>query len=83
MVYMAVHKISVSLDENHLAAARQAAADAGMSLSAWLSQAAARAARIAAGRRAVAEYEAEYGRIPDADRQRARRFLDQLRAADT
>jgi hypothetical protein len=80
---MAVHKVSVSLDENHLAAAREAAAQAGMSLSAWLSQAAARAARIAAGRFAVAEYEAEYGRISDDARQRARRFLDQVRGTDT
>ncbi|MGH3870181.1 MAG: hypothetical protein ACRDSR_01485 [Pseudonocardiaceae bacterium] len=37
---MAVTKISVSLEEETLAATRLAAEEAGLSLSAWLSQAA-------------------------------------------
>jgi hypothetical protein len=77
---MAVLKVSVSLDEHHLAAARKAAAEAGMSLSAWLSQAAADAARIAAGRTAVAEFEAEYGPFTEEERKEARRVLAELDA---
>ncbi|MDQ2709154.1 MAG: hypothetical protein M3Z25_16635 [Actinomycetota bacterium] len=55
-----------------------AADEAGLSLSAWLSQTAQDAARLAAGRRAVREYEAEYGEIPEAEREQARRTLRDL-----
>ena len=61
MTLMAVQKISVSLDERVLALARAAAEAQGKSLSAWLSDTAEHAARIQAGLRGVAEYEAEHG----------------------
>lgn len=47
---MAVVKLSISLDEETAAAARAAAEAKGMTLSAWLSQAAARAVAGQAGR---------------------------------
>lgn len=55
---MAVEKLSISLDEAAAAAAREAAEAEGLSLSAWLSRAA--AAAIEAGLRAVREWEAEH-----------------------
>lgn len=75
---MPVTKISVSLTDDALAAARVAAEEAGLSLSAWLSQSAQDAARIAAGRRAVREYEAEHGALPDSEREQARQTLRAL-----
>lgn len=65
---MAVEKISISLDEQVAANARIAAEAAGLSLSAWLTRAATKAARIEAGLQAVAEYEAEFGPLTDEGR---------------
>lgn len=73
---MAVHKVSVSLEDDAYRAAKAAADGEGVSLSAWLSRAARRAARRAAGLRAIAEYEAEYGPIPDDAVERARDALE-------
>jgi hypothetical protein len=56
-----VKKISVSLDDAAYDAAVKQADAVGVSLSAWLSRAALHEARIAAGLRAVAEWEAENG----------------------
>jgi hypothetical protein len=75
---MAVTKISVSLEEETLAAARMAAEEAGLSLSAWLSQAARHAAKLAAGRAAVREYEAEAGAFTPEEIDRADEILDEL-----
>lgn len=75
---MGVTKISVSVDDEALAMARLAAENAGMSLSAWLSRAAADAARIEAGLRGVAEFEAEYGAFTAEELDRADRTLDEL-----
>jgi hypothetical protein len=75
---MAVTKVSVSLDEEAMSAARSAADAEGISLSAWLSRAAIHAAGAAEGRRAVGEFEAEHGPIPADARQRAREALDAL-----
>jgi hypothetical protein len=72
---MAVTKISVSLEET-LAAARIAAEEAGLSLSAWLSQAAQQAAKLAAGRAAIREYEA--GVFTQEEIDRADEILDEL-----
>lgn len=58
---MAVHRVTVSLDEQAWKAAENAAQTQGESLSAWLSEAARDKARIQEGLRGVAEYEAEYG----------------------
>lgn len=62
---MPAHKLSISLDEPVFLAAKQAAERRGMSLSAWLNDAAERALEteggIEAGLAAVAEWEAEAG----------------------
>ncbi|MGH3828266.1 MAG: hypothetical protein ACRDQX_14020 [Pseudonocardiaceae bacterium] len=78
---MAVTKISVSLEEETLAAARSAAEDAGLSLSAWLSHAAHEAAKLAAGLAAVREYEAEDGAFTQEEIDRADEILDELGVA--
>ncbi len=75
---MGVAKISVSIEEDALAAARQAAEALGVSLSAWLSQAARYAAGIQSGLRAVAEHEAEHGPIPQEALRKADRVLDEF-----
>lgn len=75
---MAVTKISVSLEDETLAAARIAAEEMGLSLSAWLSQAAQHAAKLAAGRAAVREYEAEAGVFTQEEIDRADEILDEL-----
>lgn len=75
---MAVTKISVSLEDETLAAARVAAEEMGLSLSAWLSQAAQHAAKLAAGRAAVREYEAEAGAFTQEELARADEILDEL-----
>jgi hypothetical protein len=62
---MPVQKLSISLEEPVLLAARQAAQRRGMSLSAWLNDAAERTleteASIEKGLAGVAEFEAENG----------------------
>jgi hypothetical protein len=74
---MAVEKLSISLDEDVAAAARAAAEAEGMSLSAWLSRAAVDAAAIEAGLQAVAEYEAENGKLSEEGLAWADKILDQ------
>lgn len=69
---MAVRKLSVALDDDVAAAAATSAERRGLSLSAWLNDAAARALAIEDGLRAVAEWEAEHGSLTD----------DELAAAD-
>jgi hypothetical protein len=54
-------KLSIALDESVAAAAKEAAARRGISLSAWLNQASVSALRIEDGLRGVAEWEAEHG----------------------
>jgi pyrroloquinoline quinone (PQQ) biosynthesis protein C len=75
---VAVTKISVSLEEETLAAARNAAEEAGLSLSAWLSRAAQRATKLDAGLAAVHEYEAEAGAFTQEEIDRADEILDEL-----
>ncbi|MGH4012609.1 MAG: hypothetical protein ACRDSL_01450 [Pseudonocardiaceae bacterium] len=75
---MTVTKISVSLEDETLAAARIAAEEAGLSLSAWLSQAAQHAAKLAAGRAAAREYESEAGAFTQEEIDRADEVLDGL-----
>lgn len=74
---MAVQRLSISVTPDLQAQIRDAAAEAGVSVSTWLAQAAERAAKIQAGRRAVREYEyeAEHGPLPEEERREARRFL--------
>ena len=70
---MAVKKLSIALDPAVASATSEAAERKGLSLSAWLNEAASRALHIDEGLAAVAAYEGEYGRLPD----------DALAAADT
>ena len=69
---MAVRKLSVALDDDVAAAAATSAERRGLSLSAWLNDAAARALAIEDGLGAVAEWETEHGPLTD----------DELAAAD-
>jgi hypothetical protein len=77
---MPAHKLSISLDEPVFLAAKQAAERRGMSLSAWLNDAAERAleteASIADGLAGVAEWEAENGPLSDEDLAAASAVLD-------
>ncbi|WP_131787733.1 hypothetical protein [Protofrankia symbiont of Coriaria ruscifolia] len=75
---MAVAKVSVSLNERVLTAARAAAAAEGISLSAWISRLIDHHIGIQEGLAAVREYEAEHGPIPEEDRENARRVLRDL-----
>ena len=75
---MSISRLSISLPPEVEVAVRAAAEDAGLSVSAWVAAAAEQAARIQQGRAAVAEYEAEYGRLSDAERHEARRVLADL-----
>lgn len=64
---MPVQKVSISLDQSVLLAAREAAQRRGMSLSAWVNQVSESAleteVRIEDGLAGVAEWEAEHGPI--------------------
>jgi hypothetical protein len=73
---MAVQKLSVALDEPVLRAARQAAQRRGISLSAWLNLASRNALAVEDGLIAVAEWEAEHGRLPPDELTTADEVLD-------
>jgi hypothetical protein len=77
---MAAQKVSVSLDESVLAAARQSAERRGMSLSAWLNEASERALEdevsLEEGLAGVAEWEAENGPISAEELAEADAVLD-------
>jgi hypothetical protein len=75
-----VQKVSISLDEQVLSAARQAAERRSMSLSAWLNDVSERAleteASLEDGLAAVAEWEAESGPITPEELAEADAILD-------
>ena len=77
---MPVQKVSISLDEPVLLAARVAAKRQGMSLSAWLNGVAAEAlaheTSIEKGLRGVAEWEAENGPPNEEEMAKASAVLD-------
>lgn len=75
---MAVHRLSISVPPELEAQIRAAADEAGVSVSTWLAQAAEHAAKIQAGRRAVEDFEAEHGTLPEEQRLDARRFLREV-----
>jgi hypothetical protein len=77
MTVMGVRRLSISLPAEVEESVREAAAEAGLSVSAWLARAAEHAARIEAGRRAVREYEAEHGPFTQEERDWARRVLEE------
>jgi hypothetical protein len=73
---MTVEKLSISLDEEAAAAARAAADAEGLTLSAWLSRAAVRAAALEEGLRGVREWESQAGRLSARERREADEVLD-------
>lgn len=73
---MVVKKLSVALDEGVADAAALAARRRGVSLSAWLNQAAVGALRIEDGLAAVDEWESEHGRLAPDELADADRILD-------
>ncbi len=77
---MPAQKVSISLDESVLLAAREAAKRRGMSLSAWLNGIAAEAqsqeTSIEKGLQGVAEWEAEHGPISPEEIAKANAILD-------
>lgn len=78
MPVMAVRRLSVSLRPEVEERIREAAESAGLSISAWIAQAAERAAIVAAGRRAIRQFEAEHGPPPEEAIEWADRVLREL-----
>ena len=78
--YVPVQKLSISLEEPVLLAARQAAERRGMSLSAWLNEASVSAleteVRLEDGLAGVSEWEAEHGPISAEELAKADAVLD-------
>ena len=75
---MSVVKRSVSIDVDVAAAADAAAAEDGVSFSAWLSEAAERRLRVREGLRGVAEWEADAGALAPEERAAGEALLDRL-----
>lgn len=78
---MTVRKLSVALDDKLAAAAAEAAERAGLSLSAWLNNAAENALAIEAGVDAVREWEAEHGALTADELAAADELLDRVIAS--
>ena len=64
---MAVEKISISIDEEVLADARGCAEEEGLSLSAWLVEAARDRAKLLGWERLFREYQEEFGEFTEAE----------------
>ncbi len=77
---MPVRKLSVALDNDVAAAASASAERRGLSLSAWLNEAAARALVLEDGLAAVAEWEREFGALTEAEIAEADAVLDRVLA---
>jgi predicted transcriptional regulator len=75
---VAVKKLSIALDPDVADAAASAAETSGQSLSAWLNDAAQTRLRVEDGLAAVAEWEADAGRLTAGERAAADRQLDEL-----
>ena len=75
---MAGRRVSLTLDEDTWQLAREMARWRGMSLSAWLAREVRRGAFVEKGLRAVAEYEAEEGPLPEEELRKADEWLDQI-----
>jgi len=74
---MAVEKYSASMDEDLLAEARAAAEAEGVTLSAWLAEAARDRVRLLGLDRLVREYEAEFGEFTEEEVEQARAELEE------
>jgi hypothetical protein len=80
---MGVVKRSVSIDAGVAAAAEQAAAEEGVSFSAWLSEAAERQLRVSEGLRGVAEWEKTAGALTADELAAGEILLDRLLSGST
>lgn len=78
MVQVPVKKLSIALDDGVAEAASRAAERAGLSLSAWLNQAAENELGIEAGLDAVRAWEADHGELTDAELADADQILDTI-----
>ncbi|MBA2326444.1 MAG: hypothetical protein H0V95_07350 [Actinobacteria bacterium] len=72
---MAVEKYSASMDAETLAEARKAAEDQGVTLSAWLAEAARDRVRLLGLERLIKDYEEEFGEITEEEMEASRRRL--------
>jgi hypothetical protein len=72
---MVVKKLSIALDSDVADAASRAAERAGLSLSAWLNDAAENALAIERGLEAMREWEAEHGAFTEEELAEADRML--------
>lgn len=66
-------KLAITVDPDVYQGVVQAAKAQGVSVSAWMTEAARKALKIREGLAAVAEYEAEFGAFTDEERAAARR----------
>ncbi len=80
---MAVVKRSVSIDAEVAAAAEKAAAEDGVSFSAWLSEAAHRQLLVREGLRGVAEWEEAAGALTSSELAAGETLLDRLVSGGT
>ncbi len=78
---MPVRKLSIAMDPSVARAASRAARAAGVSLSAWVSRAAANQLALELGQAAVHDWEIEHGALSDRELRDADRVLDALLAA--
>lgn len=75
---MAVRKLSVALDEDVASDAAASAEREGLSLSAWLNRAAARALKVEQGLAAIAAWETEHGAFTSEEIATADAELDRI-----
>ncbi len=78
---MTVKKLSIALDDEIATASAARARASGLSLSAWMNQAAANALAIEVGLDGVRQWEAENGALTDAELADADRVLDEILGA--
>ena len=74
-------KLAITVDPQVHQQLLKAAAEDGLSLSAWITEAVRRALKVRDGRAAVAEWEAEHGAFTEEELEDARRRLDERSAA--
>jgi hypothetical protein len=77
---MAVRKISISIDEDALSDAKACADAEGLSLSAWLVEAARDRAKLLGWERLFREYEEEHGAFTDEELADADAWIDEIDA---
>lgn len=75
---MAVRKISISIDEGTYDLAKTCADEAGLSLSAWLVEAARDRAKLLGWERLFRDYEEEFGAFTEEELAEADSWIDEL-----